>query len=253
MTQPNDAWSEFRLALGFLTRLPVGDVGYTSQKMAASTCWYPAVGGTIGALVGMVYLLSAAVLSIELAVLLSVAVGLLLTGALHEDGFADTCDGLGGGRTRETALEIMRDSRIGTYGALGLGMLLATKITALANLPCAIFWVLIAGHTLSRAMMVVVISTADYVRDQGAASGVSGGIDRRGVNIALACSAAVLVPIMALFPVGATVLGCAGLGVGYAVMRWQFEKRLNGYTGDCLGAIQQVSEVGFYLGLLVWL
>lgn len=253
MTRSEDTSAEFLLALGFLTRLPIPDPGYTPERMAVSIRWYPAVGAIIGFATGLVFLLAALMLPTQIAVLLSVAAGLLLTGALHEDGLADCCDGLGGGQTRERTLEIMRDSRIGTYGVLGLGVVLATKVTALAHLPYAVFWALIAGHALSRAMMVLIITTSDYAREAGAAKDVAGGLDRLGTHIAVAIVAAALIPLMIALPISSVLFGLIGLALGYSLMRRAYEARLGGYTGDCLGAVQQISELGFYVGLLVWL
>ncbi len=243
----------FLLALQFLTRLRLGiEVEFSSEAQRASPRWYPGVGVVIGAICGVVYWGAAVLFPPLVAVLVSVAAGLIVTGALHEDGFADACDGLGGMRPKERVLEIMRDSRIGTYGVLGLGLMLATKVTALAALPVlAVPFVLIAGHAASRASVLWVMASSDYVRDAGAASSVAGGLDQRAMVIGLACAGVALVPLLFVLPVLAFVLGLAGLAAGHYAMRHRYEGRLGGYTGDCLGAVQQCSEVGFYLGLLV--
>lgn len=253
MNRGNEAWAEFLLALRLLTRLPVPDPGHTPERMAASVRWYPAAGAVIGLLVGGVYLLATLVFPVMLAVLIATGFGVFLTGALHEDGLADTCDGLGGGHTKERALEIMRDSRIGTYGAVGLGMVLAIKITALVAFPYGVFWVLVAGHALSRLSAVVVIETSDYARVDGVARPVAGRLDHTGRHIALASAGAVLLPLLIVMPIMAVLFGVITLALGHWLVRKVFEPKLGGYTGDCLGAVQQVSELGFYLGLLMWL
>ena len=131
------------------------------------------------------------VFPVSLAVLLSTAASLLATGAFHEDGFADACDGLGGGATRERALEIMRDSRLGTYGAAGLGLMLAAKVLALAAAPPAVIpWLLVAAHAASRSSAVLVIATSTYVRDSGIAAPLADPMRPRGVAFALATGAA---------------------------------------------------------------
>lgn len=240
----------FLLALQFLTRLPVPARGYTPARLAATPRWLPAVGALIGGLVALAWLAAAAVFPPVLAVLLATAFGLLLTGCFHEDGFADACDGLGGGATRARALEIMRDSRLGTYGAAGLGMMLATKVAALAALPGALVpLALVAGHAASRASAVVVIATSAYVRDHGTGKPVATGLGRAGLAFALACG---LAPLLFLPPLAA-LGGLAGLILGHLAMRRTYQRKLGGYTGDCLGAVQQVSEVGFTLGLLACL
>lgn len=255
MTRREEARAEFLLALQFLSRLPVPDPGFTPERLAASTRWHPAAGAVIGALVGLVWWAASWMFPPLVAVLIATAFGLLLTGCFHEDGFADACDGLGGGTTRERALEIMKDSRIGTYGAAGLGMMLAGKVAALAALaPAApLFWVLVAGHALSRAASVQVIATSAYVRDHGTGKPVADGIGRDGLRFALLTGAATLVPLALAAGVLAPVAGLAGLVLGALAMRRVFERRLGGYTGDCLGATQQCAEIGFYLGLLAWL
>lgn len=251
---PGEARAEFLIALQFLTRLPVPDPGWTPGRMAASTRWHPAAGAVIGGLVALAYLIASAAFPPVVAVLLSTAFGLLLTGAFHEDGFADACDGLGGGMTRERALEIMRDSRLGTYGAAGLGLMLAGKVAALSALPeTAVFWGLIAGHAASRASSVQVIATSTYVRDHGTGKPVAEGLDAAGLRFAAVSGALALVPLVLAVGAGAVAAGVAGLVVGHWLMRRRFERRLGGYTGDCLGAVQQCSELGFYLGLLAWL
>ena len=245
-----DEAAVFLLALQFLTRLPVPARGYTPARLAATPRWLPAVGALIGGLVALAWLAAAAVFPPVLAVLLATAFGLLLTGCFHEDGFADACDGLGGGATRAKALEIMRDSRLGTYGAAGLGMMLATRVAALAALPGGLVpLALVAGHAASRASAVVVIATSVYVRDHGTGKPVATGLGRAGLAFALACG---LAPLL-LQPPLAALGGLAGLILGHLAMRRTYQSKLGGYTGDCLGAVQQASEVGFTLGLLACL
>ncbi len=241
------------VALQFLTRLRLPfEVDYTPEAARASPRWYPGAGVLIGLITGLIYWGAALLFPPLIAVLVSVAAGLIVTGGLHEDGFADACDGLGGVRPRERVLEIMRDSRIGTYGVLGLGLMLATKVAALAALPgAAVPFLLIAGHAASRASMLWVMASSDYVRGSGAASAVAGGIDRRAIRIGLATTALAVVPLLFVLPIWSVLTGVAGLAAGHFAMRHRFERRLGGYTGDCLGAVQQCSELGFLLGVLM--
>jgi adenosylcobinamide-GDP ribazoletransferase len=265
MTGPSESrgavprWREeisvFLLAVQFLTRLPVGDPGWSPARMAATPRWHPGVGLLIGAMTGAAFWVALLAFPPVLAALLATAAGLLLTGCFHEDGFADACDGLGGGTTRERALEIMRDSRLGTYGAAGLGMMLAGRVAALAALAPLVpaVWLLVAGHALSRASSVLVIATSRYVRDHGTGKPVSEGISRSDLGVAMAVAALSAVPLVLAVGPAAVGLGLAGLFLGHWLMRRVFERKLGGYTGDCLGAVQQCSEIGFYLGLLAWL
>ena len=240
----------FKLALQFLTRLNL-TAAYSPEAMRQSPRWYPAVGLIVGGVAALAQLLGVWLFTPLLAALLAVAAGTIVTGGLHEDGFADACDGLGGVRPKERVLEIMRDSRIGTYGVLGLVFMLTLKGAALAALPVlAVPFVLMAGHAASRGSMVWVMASSDYVRETGAGSAVAGGIDRQALAIAATTTALGLLPL--LFVLGFQVLvgGLAGLTLGHFLMRRWYERRLGGYTGDCLGAVQQCSELGFYLGLL---
>lgn len=241
----------FLLALQFLTRLN-RTAPYSPGAMRQSPRWYPGVGVVVGGICALVYMLAYWLFTPVLAVLLAVAAGMVVTGALHEDGFADACDGLGGQRPKERVLEIMRDSRIGAYGVLGLLVMVGTKVAALYAMPgTALPFVLIAAHAASRASMLWVMATSDYVRDQGAGSGVAGGIDRQAVSLALITTGLTLVPLLFVVPWSAIFTAVLGLCLGQWLMRRSFEPRLGGYTGDCLGAVQQCSEVGFYLGLLL--
>ena len=250
-----DEVAVFLLAVQFLTRMPLpAELGYSPARMAATPRWHPGVGVLVGALTGLVFWLAAHVWPPALAALISTAAGLLLTGAFHEDGFADACDGLGGGATRSAALEIMRDSRLGTYGAAGLGLMLAAKVVALAAMPvAAVPLALIAGHAASRTSSVAVIATSAYVRDHGTGKPVADGVGDGGLALALATGGLAILALALALPPAAVAGALLGLGLGHAAMRTRFERRLGGYTGDCLGAVQQTSELGLYLGVLACL
>jgi adenosylcobinamide-GDP ribazoletransferase len=254
MKQPLLAEFElFVIALQFLTRLPVGThIAFSTAKVGNSAAYYPLVGACIGAAGGLCFMAFAWMLPAHVAVWLTVGLLLLATGCLHEDDFADMCDGLGGGVDKNAALTIMRDSRLGTYAVASLFLLLGTKVASLtAFAPSVVPLVLIAGHCLSRLSAVVVMLTSDYVRSAGVATQVSAGIShRRLVLVALTALLASLLVVMVL-GVSATLGMWAGCVAGHLLTRRVFEKKLGGYTGDCLGATQQVSETGIYLGLLI--
>ena len=245
----------FLLALQFLTRLRLPfAIAFTPQAQAASPRWYAGAGVVVGAIAGLMYWGAVGLFPPMVAVLVAVSGQLLVTGGLHEDGFADACDGLGGFRSRARVLEIMRDSRIGTYGVLGLAMMLGGRVATLSAMPgVAVPFVMIAGHAASRAAMLWVMASSSYVRETGAATGVAERLDQRAVVTCFATAGLAVLPLLWVLPPMAVVLGLAGLGVGYFAMRRRFEARLGGYTGDCLGAVQQCSEIGFYLGVLAWI
>ena len=252
MNRTREELAVFLLAVQLLTRWPVRSPAvFTEARLTASPRYYSLVGALVGAFAGGVFWLAHLVFPASLALVLSTAASLLATGAFHEDGFADACDGLGGGATRERALEIMRDSRLGAYGAAGLGLMLAAKVLALAATPPTVVpWLLIAAHAASRSSAVLVIATSACVRDTGIARPVAGAVRPGSLVLALATGTAA---VCALFTVVAPVVvlaGFAGLTAGHLAMRAAYERKLGGYTGDCLGGVQQMSEIGMYLGIV---
>lgn len=252
MTRGRDEFAVFLLAVQLLTRWPVRSKDlFTEARLAATPRYYPLVGALVGAFSGGVFWLAHPVFPASLALVLAVAASLLATGAIHEDGFADACDGLGGGATRERALEIMRDSRLGAFGAIGIGLMLATKVLALGAMPHEVVpLALVAGHAASRASMVVAITTSAYVRDAGIATPVARATAPASLAPALGVAAASLGVLLAVATPVAVLAGLAGLAAGHLVMRGMYERKLGGYTGDCLGAVQQTSELGLYLGVV---
>ena len=249
-----EQWAVFLLAVQFLTRVPVpASAGFTPERLTAATRYYPLVGALIGGVAALAYGLALMLWPPAVAVLISMAATIALTGAFHEDGLADTFDGIGGGLTRERALEIMKDSRIGTYGAVALILALALKAASLAHLPSGpAMAALVAAHGLSRFSSLVVIATSRYVREAGTGKPTEG---MEGRSLAIAAATALLCAAGLLWAAGpmAAMAGLAGLALGHLILRRVFERKLGGYTGDTLGAVQQASELGLYLGLLAWL
>jgi adenosylcobinamide-GDP ribazoletransferase len=240
----------FAAALGFLTRLPVYRLLQTSpDDLREATRYFPLVGIVVGGVAFISYWMVANVLPPDMAMIASMVVSIYLTGALHEDGLADAADGLGGGWSKAQTLTIMQDSRIGTYGVIALGLMLFAKFEALVNMPLALLaMVLIAAHTVSRLAMVLVIYRQQYVRDDGKASAVAGGL---GSNALIVAGIFGLLPLVALpWQVAISGLMASLLAGGWFARKLQ--KRLGGYTGDCLGAMQQLTELAFYIGILVW-
>ena len=242
----------FILTVQFMTRLPIPTASaYTPERFAAGIRYYPAVGVLIGAIAAAIYFAALQVFAPLVAVLLSTACALLITGAFHEDGLADTFDGIGGGTTPEHALKIMKDSRIGVFGMLALSLVLATKVTAITMLTgnTAII-ALVVAHGLSRLSSVVVISSSRYVRSEGTGKLTAEGAGAVGLTVALLTGLFCFALLYILVSPAASFYAVAGLVFGHILIRLFFERKLGGYTGDCLGATQQVSEVSVYLGLL---
>lgn len=244
----------FFIALQFFTRLPIPRwVGFEPEWLQQANRYFPAVGVVVGVVVAGVYLLADILFPQTLAVLLSTAAGIYLTGAFHEDGFADTCDGLGGGSTRERALQIMTDSRIGAYGAIGIGLLLAIKCAALITMPGHVAAVaLLLAHPWSRVAASSLMWRLEYVKGEGKAKPMARRLSTAEFGVGLATAAVPLAAVLMLDLLTWQAV-CAGIAAGVAGVLWLARKlvmRLGGYTGDCLGAGQQLSEVLFYLALL---
>lgn len=247
----------FFIALQFFTRLPIPRwVGFEQAWLNHASRYFPLVGLVVGAIGAAVYLIAAQWLPAAVAAVLSTAATIYLTGAFHEDGFADTCDGLGGGMTKERALEIMKDSRVGAYGAIGIVCMLGAKLAALATLPPAIAAsALLLAHPLSRLAATALIWQMDYARAEGKAKPLAVRMSDREFGIAVLT---VLLPTLALLVFGLLHLAAIGAGLFAAMLatRWlarKFTRRLGGYTGDCLGAVQQLAEVAIYIAVLATL
>lgn len=242
-------WRLFLLALGFLTRLPLPVIkGFDPAELNDAARYFPLVGMMVGLLAALVLMASLHLhLPVMVAISLSMVASVWLTGAFHEDGLADTLDGLGGGWTKEQALTIMKDSRIGSYGAIALVLALLLKLVSLSHisleiLPC----VLLAAHAVSRLAAVLVIASQEYVREEGKAKPLAHKLSATSLGVALFTGFAPL----ALLPAG------LWLALVPVVLVWlwfsrKLRHRLGGYTGDCLGAMQQFTELAFYLGVLL--
>lgn len=244
----------FFIALQFFTRLPIPRwVGFEQAWLHHASRYFPLVGIVVAAAAGAVYLAASSLWPAPVAALLSTAAGIYLTGAFHEDGFADTCDGFGGGLTRERVMEIMKDSRIGTYGAVGAGLLVALKVALLALFaPAAAVAALFVAHPLSRLAASSLIWRLEYARAEGKAKPLAQEMSSAEFGIGALCAAvpAIGAGVLGYFPWPLIGLCAAAAALAAAWLGAKFVKRIGGYTGDCLGAVQQVSEVAIYLCLL---
>jgi len=235
-------------AIRFFTRLPVpGWVGHSSEALERSMRYFPLVGLIVGGIAGIVFVLSSFFWPKTLAVLASMAATLYATGAFHEDGWGDMVDGFGGGWDKTRILAIMKDSRIGSYGAVALIMLLLFKFFALVEIDLLLVPItLIAGHGFSRLCATLVLSRLDYVRDEGKAKPLATRIGRGELAFAALTG---LLPLLLLPPRQSIPAVILALLATFWLAR-MFRKQIGGYTGDCLGATQQLSEAAFYCGLL---
>lgn len=238
----------FLTAVMFLTRIPCPKwVTHEPADLARSTVYFPVVGVLVGGIGAGVFWSVHLVWSQLVALVVTLAVVAGSTGAFHEDGLADTFDGFGGGWTTEQVLSIMKDSRIGTYGVVSLGCVLALKVGALRALePIGVVWALVLGHVLGRWSSLPLIWRYDYVRgDSGTAAPFAATITpvRLGVGTVLAFGVVGLGMGLQALPVIVTaVLVTGGAGV-------VFRRRIGGITGDTLGAANQFVELSTYLVL----
>lgn len=247
----------FFIALQFFTRLPIPAwVGFEASWLQHASRYFPLVGGVVAAIAAGVYWLAAHVLPAPVAAVLSTAASIYITGAFHEDGFADTCDGLGGGLTRERALEIMKDSRIGAYGAIGIVCMLATKLSALASLPPRVaVAALFLAHPFSRLAAAALIWKLEYVRGEGKAKPLAQRMTNAEFAIAAATCALLTAVLLAAGWIAPGAIAATLLATLAAAL-WMgrlFVRRLGGYTGDCLGALQQLAEALVYVAILATL
>ena len=258
------ALRHYLLAVQFFTRIPVTGqladwVGYSPAMLRASAAHFPGIGWLAAALSAGVYAalhwaLAPNPLAPAVAAVFCTIATVLMTGGFHEDGLADVADGLGGSYDRERALDIMKDSRIGAFGAMALVLALLAKLCLLALLGAhslqAALAALVGGHVLSRLWPLLIVRSLPHVGDT--AKSKSKPLAEHISTAALAAAGLwCFVPLAlvwqaqaALFLIVAVL--CSALGAAHMARR--FARRLQGFTGDCLGAVQQVSEVGFYLG-----
>lgn len=234
----------------FYTRFPVKQIeGWSEDMLNKSTRYFPFIGILVGGVGALSFYGAIQLFPVSIAVILSMVITIFFTGAFHEDGFADFCDGFGGGYTVERILEIMKDSRIGTYGTVGLLMILGVKYFALTQIEITrIPFILIAGHAVSRLFPVLLIYTSEYARlDASSKTKPIGKADSTSSFIL-----ALLLGGATLFLVSwvEAVIGSAVLLVVFLIFRRYITKKLGGYTGDVLGALQQLCEVFFYLSMV---
>lgn len=244
----------FFTALGFFTRIPVPAwVPWSMERLNHSARFFPLVGWIVGSIGAASLLLFALVLPPAIAVLLSMAVTIRLTGAFHEDGWADTCDGFGGGWDKTQTLAIMKDSRNGTYGTVGLVLMLLAKAGALLTLAeqgvLVAAAALLVAHPLSRLASTSLIHTMEYVREDELSKAKPLARKLAGHELALAALFGLL-PLL-LLPPQRALLACLLVALGTLLAARAFRRKLGGYTGDCLGAAQQVTELACYLALVM--
>jgi adenosylcobinamide-GDP ribazoletransferase len=265
----------FFTALMFYTRIPCPkNIDHNPEYLNKASRYFPLIGWIVGGISFVVYYLSAILFTNEIAIILSIIAGILTTGAFHEDGFADVCDGFGGGWTKEKILLIMKDSAIGAYGAIGVVLLFLLKFQCMQQITSnirpielgfgirldsfldfniAIFILLVTAHSISRLAAISIVFTHQYSRDDASSKSklIAQNLTWKEV---VGASFFGLLPLLILsFFQWQLLLVLVPVFIARFFLARYFQKWIDGYTGDCLGATQQVCEVIFYLSIIgIW-
>lgn len=244
---------EFNQALQFMTRLPVGSDGEQEQaEFSRQARFYPAVGLVVGGIAAVTYIVANFFLPDSVSALLAMIAAVAVTGALHEDGLADTVDGIFGGRDRDHALEIMRDHQVGVYGILALIFAVMMKMTLIASAwDWSAMWSIVIAHGLSRYAITEVLGRYDYARAESSKF-ARPEIQGEDLTYARLWAAGIVVASVLLLGPLTTLAGVVLAAVFASGLAQMIVRKIGGYTGDGLGAVQQVAEIGFLLGALLW-
>ena len=229
---------------------------HSQYVLDRSRKYLPLIGVIIGSLAAVTFLIANQVFSTALSIALSMVLSLLATGAFHEDGFADSCDGFGGGWTKQQVLIIMKDSRLGTYGAAGLVFILAIKFLSLleiaeSNNITLLIAAYVTAHTISRTLSSFMIDCFDYVQDIDSSKIkpiTEQNLSTNDTLFSIATTGLPIILLASMAPMG-TLFACLLSSVTALCFMAYSRHRIGGYTGDVLGATQQLSEITFYLSL----
>jgi len=242
-----EQWSLVLIALAFFTRIPIPrSVNFSQQKLNRASRYFSLVGWSVGVMTAFVFWLSSQFLTSNIAIILSMIFSVLLTGCFHEDGLADTCDGFGGGWDKPQKLSIMKDSRLGTYGAVGIWFALSLKFLLLSQIQSVIM-VLIAAHVVSRSFSTMMIYYLPYVTDEGQSKvkPLAEKLNKKDLIINLCFGFTSLI-----FVLDIAVLILVVLLLLFLILKRLYQDQIGGFTGDTLGAAQQISEIVVYLIVL---
>jgi adenosylcobinamide-GDP ribazoletransferase len=236
--------SEFLSAVQFLTRFPLPSLAYEKDSLPRAVKFFPVVGALVGCAAALLHHILSAHFSRPVTALIVVSFLVLLTGALHEDGLADAADGLGGGQTRDNMLEIMRDSSIGTYGAIALILSLGARVLLLCAIPLHHMPAyLVAAQVLSRWTVLPLSYFLPAARQQ---DGQGARVARLTSTTSLVlgtiftlCAVGYMLRLRAIAPAIATI-------ILIALSAWLYRSKIGGITGDCFGATNQIAELAVY-------
>src|SRR6266850_3647390 len=241
----------FLIAVQFLTRLPVPQtLSSSGTDIGKAAACFPLVGVIVGGGAALVFATLQRILPLPASVLCAVIFAAFLTNGFHEDGLADSFDGFGGAWTKDRVLEIMRDSRIGTYGTLALIFLILGKLNFLSLLPGGQIWRwLIVAHTAARWTILPLCAWLPYARVEG-----QGKLVAKQVGVLEIITGSVtLLFVLLLLPWQAALAALLVTILVTVLSGLYFRSRLQGITGDCLGAANQLAEVGLYMTAVILL
>ncbi|PWN69012.1 adenosylcobinamide-GDP ribazoletransferase [Chryseobacterium phosphatilyticum] len=245
----------FATALMFFTRIPVPfTIPYSGEIMNKSQKYFAWIGLLVGVINAVLLYLFTLLFNLEIGIVLMMIGSVLLTGAFHEDGFTDMCDSFGGGYGKEKILTIMKDSRVGAYGTIGIILLFALKFFSIQSLGTIdllkTLAIIVMAHTSSRFISGTMIYTHQYVTDIDVSK--SKPLANKPLDgTALVVGFLSVLISFAMIPDWRLILAFVMAYAGKISMGWYFKKHIGGYTGDCLGSVQQVCEVLFYLGTMI--
>ncbi len=252
----------FFTALMFYTRIPCPkNINHDPDYLNKASRYFPLIGWIVGSVTFAVYCIFNYLISSEIAVVLSMIASVLVTGAFHEDGFADVCDGFGGGWTKEKILMIMKDSAIGAYGAIGVVLLLLVKLMSInmlfssaqivnLNTYFVCFLLLVSAHSISRMAAISIVFTHIYSRDDATSKSKPIAQNYTWREIVGAFFFGILPLLILSYFQWQIILVVFPVFITRFFLARYFQKWIDGYTGDCLGATQQVCEVVFYLSAI---
>lgn len=254
---------KLRLAIGFFTRIPTPVfVDFQENELNDTAKYFPLVGILVGLLGALVFTVATYLLPVAIAILLSIAATIYLTGAFHEDGLADSADGLGGGWEKTQILTIMQDSRLGSYGAIALWLALFGKFYLLSALPIPfVGYALVIAHAASRLASVYLMATLRYVKPSGKAKPLATHAKASDILLASLFGFLPLVGLLSVdlrsqlqitYPAGLLMTASILSLLVWIWWRNKIKRWIDGYTGDCLGAAQQMVELAIYMGFVIY-
>lgn len=240
-----DVIQDMALAVQFMTRVPIRSQHLDPARLSRASMWFPAVGLLVGGVAALVYVLVIPHLARMLAALIAVLVMVMITGGLHEDGLADCADAFGGGWTREDKLRILKDSRIGSFGAIALIFSLAGRVLLLANMPAdAVVGYLISAQVLARCTPLPLSALLKPAREQeGQGRRIAGATSW----LTVALGTAIAIAVTALILRSSSWQPILAVAIVTAASALYYKHHLGGVTGDCMGATIQASEIAVYL------